>query len=195
MITTLKVFSLSSAALSTVGLPALMLFRGMDVFNTVHMMMIGTTMFGSIGSTVGLHFIFSPYVYTLERIPVRKCHYKGAPGDIAVNDNASDEVEDSSEQSNQQEASSGHKPEFLLKATTKSILATTVEHVFNPETDVKGPPPGTIRPFCSFIVKGTTPLFIHEQMIQDQKLSQHLFIDNAEPIKKQKNPDPDDEFL
>lgn len=145
-------------------------------------MMVGTTMFGSIGSTVGLHYIFSPYVYTLERVPVRQCRYQGEKEDNSVNDT-------------NQQSTTKREPSFLLKATTRSIFATKVEHVFNPETDVKAPPPGTIRPFCSFIVKDTIPLYIHEQMIQDPKLSRNLFIDNAEPIKKQKNPDPDDEFL
>jgi hypothetical protein len=30
------------------------------------------------------------------------------------------------------------EPDFLLKATTRNILAMTVEHVFDPEKDVKG---------------------------------------------------------
>lgn len=183
MITTLKIFSLSSAVLSSFGLPALLMFRGLDLFTGVHMMMIGTTIFGSVGSTVGLNYIFSPYVYTLERISVRQCHYKK-------------ESENSDGRETTQEATTSiREPDFLLKATTRNILAMTVEHVFDPETDVKAPPRGTIRPFCSFIVKEKSPLYIHEQMIQNPRLSRNLFIDSAEPIKKQKNPDPDDEFL
>jgi len=84
--------------------------------------------------------------------------------------------------------------DFLLKATTRSVFAMKVEHVFDPETDVTGVPSGTIRPFCSFFAKGL-PLYIHEQMIQDPILSQNLFINKATPIQKHKNPDPDDEFL
>ena len=182
LITSLKVFSLSSAALSTFGLPALMLYRGIDLYSGIHVMMVATTMAGSIGSTLGLQYIFAPYVYTLESIPIRQCH-------------SEDEKEKEEPQSTATTAENPPKPgSFLLKATTRSVFATKVEHVFDPETDIKGVPPGTIRPFCSFFANGQ-PLYIHEQMITDPKLTQNLFVNHGTKIETKKNPDPDDEFL
>ncbi|CAB9513579.1 Inherit from NOG: transmembrane protein 70 [Seminavis robusta] len=180
LITSLKVFSLSSAILSSVGLPALVVFKGMDTFGGIHVAMITTTVMGACASTIGLQWIFAPYVYTLERIPIRQCHYvKASP------------EEDSPRE--EKESSSSNSP-CLLKATTRSIFLTRIHHVFDPEMDVSPAPRSTIRPFCSFFVKGK-PLYIHEQLIQSPQLSKALFVNKAEPIKTHKNPDPDDEFL
>ena len=157
------------------------------MYTGIHIAMVGTTVAGSIGSTLGLQYIFAPYVYKLERIPNRECSFQ------------KETTEDEADESEKETTTTGSptkttQGDFLLKATTRSIILTKVEHVFDPETDVSGVPGGTIRPFCSFFAKGT-PLYIHEQMIQDPKLSKHLFINNATPIMQQKNPDPDDEFL
>ena len=179
LITTLKTFSLSSALLSTIGLPSMMMIKGIDMYTGIHIAMVGTTVAGSIGSTLGLQWIFAPYVYTLERIPTPKTVH----GDS--------ELETAAQVSNT--ANEG----FLLRATTRSIFLGKIEHIFDPVTDIKGVPGGTIRPFCSFLANHN-PLYIHEQMIEDPKLSQHLFINNATPIKQHKNPDPDkhdDEFF
>jgi len=187
LITTLKMFSLSSAVLSTVGLPTLMIIKGIDMYTGIHIAMVGTTIAGSIGSTLGLQYIFAPYVYKLERIPIRQCSFsKNDDGEEA----SSDKEEDTKTKTSAETANGN----FLLKATTRSVFATKVDHVFDPEIDIEGVPRGTIRPFCSFFAKGK-PLYIHEQMIQDPTLSQNLFIKHATPIKQQKNPDPDDEFL
>jgi hypothetical protein len=162
-----------------------MLFRGLDLYSSVHIMMVATTVAGSIGSTLGLQYIFAPYVYKLEMIPIRKCDY-------ILKQQSQEEGQDATTESTPSEPP---KPgSFLLKATTRSVFATKVEHVFDPETDVKRVPGGTIRPFCSFFAKGK-PLYIHEQMIADPKLSQNLFVNHGTKIQKPKNPDPDDEFL
>lgn len=190
MITTLKIFSLTSAVLSTVGLPALMLSRGMDMYTGIHVMMVTTTISGSIGSTLGLQYIFSPYVYRLEKIPAQQCEDDNGEKVEGNTDSESQKGEDSSASA----AIPKSKSDYLLKATTRSLFAMKVEHVFDPETDITGVPAGTIRPFLSFYAKGR-PLYIHEQMIQDPLLNQNLFIDKATLVQKHKNPDPDDDFL
>lgn len=191
MITRLKLFSLTSAFLGTVGLPVMMVVRGMDIFEPLHLAMVTTTIAGSWGSTFGLDYIFSPYVHTLERIPIRQCDY-------VLNKEQEEESKEegnTEEKPTTEEATTPQSDDFLLKATTRSLFARKVEHVFNPETDVKGVPGGTIRPFCSFLVK-EKPLYIHEEMIHDPKLFGSLFVDHATAFKQQKNPDPDDdEFL
>ena len=167
------------------------MYRGLDLYSSVHVMMVATTMAGSIGSTLGLQYIFAPYVYTLEMIPIRQCH------SVDENKEVTDESQSTEDAASQSTTKASEPPKpgtFLLKATTRSVLTTTVEHVFDPETDIKGVPGGTIRPFCSFFAKGK-PLYIHEQMISDPKLSQNLFVNHGTVVPKQKNPDPDDEFL
>ena len=154
----------------------MMMIKGLDVYTGIHIAMVGTTVAGSIGSTLGLQWIFAPYVYTLERIPAPKTTHGDGESEAPAT------------------ASNPAKEGCLLRATTRSIFLGKVEHVFDPVTDIKGVPGGTIRPFCSFLANDS-PLYIHEQMIEDPKLSQHLFINNATPIKQQKNPDPDDEFF
>jgi hypothetical protein len=185
MITSLKIFSLSSTVLSTVGLPVLLVYKGIDMFTGVHFGLMATTVFGACGSTLGLQWIFAPYVYTLETIPIRRVDDKM---DIKQHDTTAEDPSVAS-------AISSSSP-FLLKATTRSIFLTRVEHVFDPESkDVTPASRAAIRPFCSFYANGK-PLYIHEQMLTNNPhLSKALFVNQSEPIKVQKNPDPDDEFL
>ena len=178
LISALKTFSLSSAVLSAVGLPGIMIFKGLDVYSGVHIAMVGTTVAGSIASTLGLQWIFSPYVYTLESIPV--------PSSTPEEGNHDNKTTTTTE--------TRRSDKSLLKATTRSIFLMPVVHVFDPETDIQGVPSGNIRPFCSFLAK-SKPLYVHEQMIEDRTIRRHLFINNATPIQQIKNPDPDDEFL
>lgn len=194
MITTLKVFSLSSAVLSTIGLPGMMLVKGIDMYTTVHIMMVGTTVMGSIGSTLGLQYIFAPYVYTLERIPRSSIVEPAEENSADGNEEAPTAAAAAAVDTNADTPKPIEKGDFLLKATTRSVFAMNVIHIFDPQTDITGVPGGTIRPFCSFFANGK-PLYIHEQMIQDPKLCQNLFIDNATPIKQHKNPDPDDDLF
>lgn len=95
----------------------------------------GSAMLGAVGSTVAMSFVFSPYITTLERVPIRQCH--------SNNDDDNDAVEPQEERAAQ---------EWLLKATTRNIAAMKVETVFDPKTDVEQY--HGIRPFCNFVAKG-----------------------------------------
>jgi hypothetical protein len=171
-------FSLSSAGLSTVGLPILLVYKGIDMFTGVHFGLMATTVLGACGSTLGLQWIFAPYVYTLEKIPLE-------PSRVDSTKLVPQKPLDHNDNSNL----------FLLKATTRSIFLTRVEHIFDPSQHVTPAPRGAIRPFCSFYANGK-PLYIHEQMLtRDPLLAKALFVNSSQPIKVDKNPDPDDEFL
>ena len=79
---------------------------------------------------------------------------------------------------------SSKKGDGLLKATNRNILGLTVETIFNPEIDVQ-PYKGN-RPFCNFLVKGK-PLFVHPELIHDQKLYLQLFGETKEQQEESRN--------
>ena len=87
---------------------------------------------------------------------------------------------------------------------TSKMYAKTFFETFSFDSVTVNPYMGrdSVQPFLDFNGKWIILLCLTSnkgsndfQMIQDPKLSQNLFITNTEPIKKQKNPDPDDEFL
>jgi hypothetical protein len=128
-----------------------------------------------LGSTVAMSFVFSPYVATLERVPVRLCHAK--------QDDDSDSKQNLTEQAAQ---------EWLLKATTRNMLAMKVETVFDPQTDIASYV--GIRPFANFTAKGV-PMYVHPDLILDDELRTQL-VGEQETAKHQKPiKDDDDGFI
>jgi len=68
----------------------------------------------------------------------------------------------------------------LLQAITCNIVGMKVETIFNPNTDITSP---NKRPFCNFIAKGM-PMYIHPELIEDDKLRRQLFLDAADTLPK-----------
>ena len=142
--------SLSTSFLSAVGIPSLIYFYSGNMSGEGVYSVGGISVVLSVGSTFVLDYVFSPYVSTLEKIPVRQCK--------------DEEVQDCANKAGQQ---------FMLKATTRNLLAFKVDTVFDPRTDVtvyKG-----VRPFGNFIVKDTKTLYIHPELIHDFALRELLF--------------------
>lgn len=79
---------------------------------------------------------------------------------------------------------SSGKGDDLLKATNRNILGLTVETIFDPKIDVQ-PYEGN-RPFCNFLVQGK-PLFVHPELIHDQKLYLQLFGKTKEQQEESRN--------
>jgi hypothetical protein len=148
--TRLKAVSISSAVVGALGVPLLIAFYGGDVPALGQYALGGTTLFAACGSTVAVNFCFQPYVYTLERVPVRSCRAKKE---------TSEEVQQKAAQ------------QYLVKATWRNFLVMRRETVFDPATDVQ--PYKGIRPFCNFVAKGV-PLFIHPEVLLDDKLRLQL---------------------
>jgi hypothetical protein len=148
--TRLKAVSISSASVSAIAIPLLLHFYSGDIPQIGQYALCGTTMFAACGSTIAVNFCFAPYVHTLEKIPVRKCHAKV-------------------ESAEQADCKPGQH--HLIKATWRNFLLMKQETVFDPALDVteyKG-----IRPFCNFVAKGI-PFFIHMEILMDDELRKQL---------------------
>lgn len=118
-------------------------------------------------------------MYTkLKKITVRKCHHKedlGAETDEAVPP-PSKPIKDA---------------DCLLKAVSRSLFLTSVETVFDPETDVV--PYKGFHPLCNFIAKGT-PLYVHPEYVHSAKLRKQLQLADPIRVEEQKKENPDDFF-
>lgn len=175
----LKRVSLTSAVIAIVGLPALTVFSNASIPASGQLAVIGTAGLTAVGSTVLLGYCFSPYVHSIERLPLTTSNHE----DVAtnVNDDAN---------------------KHLVKIITRDILAREVETIFDPATDVSPPPSNISRPFCNFLVKNTSgswlPAYVHPELVHDDKLRMQLVGEppqvNTETMQKKTKVD-DDEFL
>eukprot|EP00557_Chaetoceros_sp_GSL56_P004538 CAMPEP_0176501484 /NCGR_PEP_ID=MMETSP0200_2-20121128/14183_1 /TAXON_ID=947934 /ORGANISM="Chaetoceros sp., Strain GSL56" /LENGTH=296 /DNA_ID=CAMNT_0017900369 /DNA_START=36 /DNA_END=926 /DNA_ORIENTATION=+ len=201
----LKQISITSAAASLVGIPMLMTF-GSNLPPSGQLAVGGTAILAATGSTAALSFCFSPYIHTLEWIPVRQCK-------ICKEEDEKDKQQQKEEEvrGQEQEQEQSKCQKLLLKATTRNVLAMKVETVFDPDIDVTHDPK-TYRPFCNFMVKGK-PFFIHPELVKDDLLRIQLLgkekgtlmTNNGDVMRddsttntdanKKKKSDPDDEFI
>jgi hypothetical protein len=186
LITRLKIVSITSCLISVVGLPLFIAIKNGD-WPTAQQLGLGSVAFlGATGSTVGLHFVFGPYILDMEKIPVRECHFNKEAEEEGEKDAVEEGIEKESIKSNDNKAASPPK-DVLLKATTRSVFGLRSEHVFNPATDVT--PYEGFRPFANFVAKGVT-LYAHPNLLDDDIRQQLLW---AKPHKDPEN--KDDDFL
>jgi hypothetical protein len=173
----LRTVSVATGVIGTLGLPLIVAAKGGDLPSTG---MLATGMLfvaGSLGSTAAIYFVFSPYVYTIEQIPI----------------GASDESESDSDEKvvvEQNTDPAAKKKDVLLKAFTKSLFLTRTDTVFDPATDVvvyKG-----FRPLCNLMVKGK-PMYVHPEFVYNETLRKLLNLDAKEKPLKQED-DEDDLF-
>jgi hypothetical protein len=167
----------------------------------------GTAILAATGSTAAMSFCFSPYIHTLEWIPVRQCK---VPAGVTPNEGGEDGEEEEKgeisreEKDKKQETETSKCQKLLLKATTRNVFAMKVETVFDPDVDVTHDPK-SYRPFCNFMVRGK-PFFIHPELIKDDLLRIQLLGtdkvaltanggDTSNRNDKKKRIDPDDEFI
>jgi hypothetical protein len=180
LITRLKVVSITSCLISVVGLPLFIAIKNGD-WPTAQQLGLGSVAFlGATGSTVGLHFVFGPYVLDMEKISVRQCHFeKEEEKEVAVEEGIKKESCKSGENASPKD--------FMLKATTRSVFGLRSEVVFNPATDVtlyEG-----FRPFANFCAKGVT-LYAHPNLLDDDLRQLLLW---SKPLQDPEN--KDDDFL
>jgi hypothetical protein len=74
----LRGVSLMTAIIGAVGVPILVALKG-SIPDVGILAVASTFVTGSLGSTAAIHYIFGPYVYQLERIPVRVCRSSPQP--------------------------------------------------------------------------------------------------------------------
>jgi hypothetical protein len=168
----LRTVSLATGVCGTLGLPLVVAIKGGDLPSTGLLAFGVAFLTGSLGSTAAIHFVFSPYVFTIERIPVRLCHYKkdkeAGLEEGAESTCAPDPSEETIQDQAVRESPSPSAPkDYLYKATSRSLFLTRIETVFNPETDVteyKG-----FKPLCNFVAKGR-PLYVHPEYVYNAQL-------------------------
>ena len=144
----LRTVSLLTAIIGATGVPCMIAIKGAipEVGMLAAAMMFVT---GSIGSTAAIHFVFSPYVYRIECIPVRKCLSKNQPDDGG---------ERTSNGGDDGLITPVKTTDVLLRAWTRSLFLRHQDIVFDPEFDVE--PYSGMRPLCNFQAKGL-PLYVH----------------------------------
>lgn len=74
----LRGVSLMTALIGAIGVPMLVAVKG-SIPDVGILAVASTFVTGSLGSTAAIHYIFGPYVYRLERIPVRVCSSSPKP--------------------------------------------------------------------------------------------------------------------
>jgi hypothetical protein len=183
VVTRLRTVSLCTGVIGTIGLPLIIAARGGDLPSSG---MLATGLLfvaGSLGSTAAIYFVFSPYAYTIESVPIRKCHYE--------KEESTDESETDGDEKaivvEQNTDPAAKKKDVLLKAFTKSLFLTRTDTFFDPATDVvayKG-----LRPLCNLMVKGM-PMYVHPEFVYDETLRKLLNLDAKEkPLKEEDDPD------
>lgn len=101
LISRLKIVSITSCALSLVGLPLLIFLKNGDLPTTKQLGVGGIALFGATGSTLSLHFVFGPYALSME--------------EVATPEDTTDDTKNTA----------------FLKATTRSVFGWKNEHVFD----------------------------------------------------------------
>lgn len=104
----------------------------------------GTAAFAAVGSTLLLSYCFSPYVHRLEYVDPET----GTP----VDKNMITEKD---------------KTPLHIRATTRTLLSTELQTVFDPVNDVTVA--SSVRPFCNFVAAGV-PMYCHPEILSEQKL-------------------------
>lgn len=166
---TLKRISVTTCAIGFVGIPMIVYAQGLSssMSLTAQIAVAGTTMLAACGSTVALSFCFSPYVHSLTYVDDERKDNDGSQTSSTVT--AIEEENSFAEEENK-----------LLQAITCNILGMKVKTIFNPSIDITSP---NKRPFCNFIAKGM-PMYIHPQLMEDEKLRRQFFGDAADTLPK-----------
>jgi hypothetical protein len=191
LVTRLRTVSLATGICGTLGLPLVLAIKGGDTPSSGLLAFGLAFVTGSLGSTAAIHFVFSPYVYTIERIPVRLCLYKEKLKQEKVEQQLRGDIPNEIENDSLHPQSPSSRKDFLFKATSRSLFLTQVDTVFDPESDVtvyKG-----FRPLCNFVAKGR-PLYVHPEYLYDAKLSHSMKLKSA-AMKDASTKDNPDEFL
>lgn len=207
----LKRISITSAVASIIGAPSILIF-GSNLPISGQLAVGGTAILAACGSTAALSFCFSPYIHTLEWIPVRKC--KVTINHTQNHDSITEEVEECSQHHQHHthpQEEEADKTEFkdcqtfLLKATTRNIFSMKCETIFDPSEVKHIGDFQTYRPFCNFMVKDKH-FFLHPELLHDDELRIQLLgrekgtlvqdpaSDTATTTHTKKR-DPDDDFL
>eukprot|EP00529_Nitzschia_sp_RCC80_P020209 CAMPEP_0113471262 /NCGR_PEP_ID=MMETSP0014_2-20120614/16886_1 /TAXON_ID=2857 /ORGANISM="Nitzschia sp." /LENGTH=422 /DNA_ID=CAMNT_0000363889 /DNA_START=615 /DNA_END=1883 /DNA_ORIENTATION=+ /assembly_acc=CAM_ASM_000159 len=188
LVTRLKVISITSCFLSVVVMPSLICLKNGDLPSAKQTTVGGVALFGAVGSTAALHFVFGPYVTQLSSYTVSQQQQQQQldDADDYGGDSSSDPVESSSSHNHDGDMDDGEEsPEntgttsttTMIEATTRSVFGWSNKYTFDPLTDVteyKG-----AKPFANLAISSSNnkhgtavPLFIHADKLDDD--TRHL---------------------
>jgi hypothetical protein len=187
VVSRLRAMSVTTAVLGSIGLPLFVSLKPeMPEMGLLCVAMAFVS--GSIGSTAIVHWVFGPYVYRIEHIPVRKCHSKKEATDTAVSSsNSTDTVECTS---NKEAAAAGTKvagQAYLYKAITKGLFLNRLETVFD-VPDVQ--PYKGMRLMCNFVACQRL-FYVHPAVLHDAALREQMQLQVPEAVPPPKD-NPDD---
>ena len=155
VVSKLRTVSLCTALIGMTGVPCMIALKGGTIPETGILAAALLFVSGSMGSTAAIHFVFSPYVYKIEQIPIRICSSTSAPSSTETTTGS----DDSSNSVNSHNATET-KPikGTLLKAWARTLFLRNDAIIFDPALDVQ--PYKGLRPMCNFLAKGR-PLYVH----------------------------------
>jgi hypothetical protein len=166
VVSKLRTVSLCTAIIGMTGVPAMIAIKGALLPEVGILAAALLFVSGSVGSTAAIHFVFSPYVYKIEQIPIRVCSTtisKEVDGDTIISSVAATDVPqandvDSASTINNTTSEKLSSKDTLLKAWTRSLFLRHETIIFDPTIDVQ--PYKGLRPMCNFVAKGR-PLYVH----------------------------------
>jgi hypothetical protein len=153
VVSKLRTVSLTTAIIGMTGVPCMIAIKGGVIPEVGILAAAMLFVTGSIGSTAAIHFVFAPYVYRIECIPIRQCS-------IDASATSSDVLPSS-------------QKDTLLKAWTRSLFLRDSTIVFDPCIDVQ--PYKGMRPMCNLLAKGR-PLYVHPGTFYRWTVSFQVFI-------------------
>jgi len=193
----------------SIGFPISYAAKGGDPATLSFWLMSGVIGLSCMSTTVIIIYVFRPYVYTIERVPIRKCH-------------SPTKVEDNDSESTTAATKPTANQHYLYVATTRSLFLFTEQHFFDPATDLF-PYSGITQPLCNLRVvtknnnnnnNTATPdgsntttkeafLYVHPEVCYDRTISKVLAlpdaaagntVDPAAQMVVQERKNPDDQF-
>jgi hypothetical protein len=154
VVSKLRTVSLCTALIGMTGVPCMIALKGGAIPETGILAAALLFVSGSIGSTAAIHFVFSPYVYKIEQIPIRICSSStvvpSAPAETTTGNSGSN--------NSSTETATKSIKDTLLKAWTRTLFLRNDAVIFDPTIDVQ--PYQGLRPMCNFQAKGH-PLYVH----------------------------------
>jgi hypothetical protein len=148
-----------------------------------------TATIGTVSSTAAVHFVFSPYVYQIEQIPIRKCAFANEMKQkmqLSMEDTSTTTTTTTNEATtNTTTSNNHHSKNMILKITTRSLFLFPIETFFDPYHVLssqyrKIEPYRGLRPLCNIVI-GTVPMYIHPEHVHHPLLRQQLQLDSTDP--------------
>jgi hypothetical protein len=128
----------------------------------------GFALFGAVGSTIALHYVFGPYILDMTKVVV-----KSSSSSSDCNDEGSDTTTTTTTTTTRPIDGGNSNGDFILQVHTRSVFGWKILHTINPSTDQIVSPYQGFRPFGNFSVNDK-PYYVHPELLQDDNLRRTL---------------------